>query len=155
MASSSDPVMRSIGDACRRARQAFSFSSFICREQTGTHLLHIQGYSGIEKKFDHSKRIKSPSFHAGSHKWTVEYYPNGFTNNGQGNLLCSKSGIPVHYDLPGIHWHDIMTAKEAADFREMLRDKKEDSLYVKCQVTVQKMEEESRIKLFLRGLLDD
>ncbi|KAK3160984.1 hypothetical protein QOZ80_1BG0069960 [Eleusine coracana subsp. coracana] len=198
MASSSDPVMRSIGDACRRARQAFSFSSFVCREQTGTHLLRIQGYSGIEKKFDHSTRIKSPSFRAGGHTWTVEYYPNGFTNNGhvtvalthwgvsyigslgnlflgtsataacnvsildrQGNLLCSKSGIPVHYNLPGIHWHDIMTAKEAADFREeaadfreMLRVKKEDSLYVKCEVTVQKMEKESWIKLFLRGLLD-
>lgn len=191
MASSSDPVLTSIKDVCRRAREAFSFSSFVGREQTGTHLLRIHGYSAIEKKFHCGSCVKSPAFRAGGHTWSLQYYPNGFWNIGQvsvvlthwgnsylgpignvffgtdataectvsildrhGNPVCSRSGIPVHYDRIGIHVFDIMTAKEAADFREMMRVKKEDSIYVKCEIRVQKMEKESRIKLFLQGLLD-
>ncbi|KAK3121380.1 hypothetical protein QOZ80_8BG0651900 [Eleusine coracana subsp. coracana] len=151
MASSSDPVMTSIRDACRRARETFSFSSFVGGEQTGTHLLRIHGYSAMEKKFNHSTCIKSPSFRTGGHTWSVEYYPNGFTNNGHVSVVLTHWGVSYLCPLGNLFFGtgataacklDIMTAKEAADFREMLRDKKEDSLYIKCEVRVQKMEKD-------------
>lgn len=75
MSSSSDPVA-ALGDAWRRAREVFS-SSVRGREVTGTHHLHIGGYSIVDSMFSNGKGIDSRPFRAGGHRWQLSYYPNG------------------------------------------------------------------------------
>ncbi|KAK3119170.1 hypothetical protein QOZ80_9BG0715080 [Eleusine coracana subsp. coracana] len=192
MASSSDPVTR-IGDACRRAYQAFSFSLFRGREETGTHLLHIREYSTIENNLPHGRCIESPKFRAGGHTWTVEYYPNGFKydKDGHASIVVKHHGIsflgignywlgdkagatatlnvrildhagneaymwpkyPKHYERRG-NYTCLNVTGTAEERRENMRLDKEDSIFVKCEINVQKKDKESRIKMFLRGLLD-
>lgn len=194
MASSSDPVTTAIRDACRRAWQGFSFSSFRGREVTGTHLLRIRGYSTVEKVLPHGKSVESPKFRAGGHTWTLEYYPNGYKDAkdgcasvvlrhkgisflGIGNKLLGNAagatasynvsildregkevysffGCPNHYEEPGRGiWNNVIT-ETAEERRQKLRLDEEDSIFVRCEVTVQKVDKESHIKMFLRELLE-
>ena len=67
MSSSPDPVA-ALGDAWRRAREAFSFSSVRGREATGTHLLRIGNYSTVDSACPRGKRVESEPFRDGSRR---------------------------------------------------------------------------------------
>ncbi|KAK3119172.1 hypothetical protein QOZ80_9BG0715100 [Eleusine coracana subsp. coracana] len=72
----------------------------------------------------------------------------------EGNMVYSYSVKPQHYDQHGaFRWSDVMRI-EAEKHRKKLRLEEKDCIFVKCEVTVHKAENKSRIKKFLRGLLD-
>ena len=72
--SSPDPVA-ALGDAWRRAREAFSISSVRGREATGTHLLRIGNYSTVDSACPRGKRVESEPFGDGGRRWKLLYYP--------------------------------------------------------------------------------
>lgn len=193
MASSSDPVA-ALSDAWRRAREALSFSSVRGREVTGTHHLHIGGYSTVDSVFSHGKGIDSRPFRAGGHRWQLSYYPNGIedtkTTSGcrpafalrlmDNRFLGSAADATAKYDVsvldsdgdvvyrhchPGAANHYSLQQRGSGcssgyrvDLREdeaaALLQLKDDRLVVQCDVTVQKLEKESRVWCFLRSWLD-
>ena len=53
-----------------------SRSVVVANTTSGHHLLTIHGYSRT-KAIPTGKRVKSRSFFIGSHRWRMEYYPNG------------------------------------------------------------------------------
>jgi len=73
-----------LGDAWRRAREAFSFSSVRGREATGTHLLRIGNYSTVDSACPRGKRVESEPFRDGGRRWKLLYYPNGHGNSTSG-----------------------------------------------------------------------
>ena len=83
MSSSPDPVA-ALGDAWRRAREAFSFSSVGGREATGTHLLRIGNYSTVDSACPRGKRVESEPFRDGSRRWKLLYFPNGRGDSASG-----------------------------------------------------------------------
>ncbi|RLN25386.1 BTB/POZ and MATH domain-containing protein 2-like [Panicum miliaceum] len=149
-ASSSDPVA-ALGDALRSARLALRcFSSVRGREVTGTHLLRIGAYSTVGSLLARGKCVESEPFRAGGHRWRLSYYPNGVAIlDGDGNAVCSSAASRSEYSArSGGIWIDVEEAKADA-----LRSLKDDSLSVRCDVTVQSMEKESRVKCLLRAWL--
>lgn len=78
-----------------------------------------------------------------------------------GNLLGSRCAIPQHYSLhdsswgPSGIWMDVPETEAAAEeTKAALRSLKNDSLVVRCELTVQRSEKESRPRWLLRRFLD-
>ena len=90
--SSPDPVA-ALGDAWRRAREAFSFSSVRGREATGTHLLRIGNYSTVDSACPRGKRVESEPFRDGGRRWKLLYYPNG-----HGDSTSGRATVMLHVD---------------------------------------------------------
>ena len=177
MSSSPDPVA-ALGDAWRRAREAFSFSSVRGREATGTHLLRIGNYSTVESVCSRGKCVASEPFRASGQRWKLLYYPNGHKDStsgrdavmqllldnrflgraadataeyrvaildGEGSTVYSTSVDPEKYSVNGRSgiWVDVLEGK-AEERKQALRRLKDDSLCVRCDVTVQSLEKEAR-----------
>jgi len=75
--------------------------------------------------------------------------------DGEGSTVCSTSVDPQNYSVNGTSgiWTDVLEAK-AEERKKALRLLKEDSLCVRCDVTVHSLEKEARVWCFLRRLLD-
>ncbi|KAF7070280.1 hypothetical protein CFC21_075819 [Triticum aestivum] len=52
-------------------------SAIVAEEETGTHVIKIDGYSRTKKLLKTGKCKASIPFMVGDHNWVVEYYPNG------------------------------------------------------------------------------
>lgn len=67
-----------IRGACQSTWKVFaSISSIRARQAAGTHLFRIDGYSTINAMVPAGTAISSGTFHAGGHKWKLNYFPNG------------------------------------------------------------------------------
>ncbi|RLM69687.1 BTB/POZ and MATH domain-containing protein 2-like [Panicum miliaceum] len=75
--------------------------------------------------------------------------------DGEGSALYSTSVVPENYSVHGRSgiWIDVQEAS-AEERKQEMRQLKDDSLSVRCDVTVQSLEKEARVRCFLRRLLD-
>ncbi|RLM58090.1 BTB/POZ and MATH domain-containing protein 2-like [Panicum miliaceum] len=134
MSSSPDPVA-ALGDAWRRAREAFCFSSVRGREATGTHLLRIGNYSTVASVCSRGNgratvmlRLLDNRFLGRAADATAAYRVAFL--DGEGSTVYSTSVVPA----------------KAEERKQALRRLKDDSLSIRCDVTVQGLENEARVR---------
>ncbi|CAN6318384.1 unnamed protein product [Urochloa humidicola] len=73
-----------IGNGTPLMQSASSISA--ARDDSGYHLLVVQGYSSTKKCTPNGKCIRSRRFRVGSYNWLIEYYPNGSLSEDPGCL---------------------------------------------------------------------
>lgn len=159
-----------------------SFTSVHARQDTGSHVLRIDGVSALHRMVPSSNSIASPKFSASGHRWRLLYYPTGkkgdsiairlkrhdnpflssdepLTADCQLSIL-DHDGNPVYSCSLGPHRYankksrgvDIILTEQ--DRKEALKLMEDDSIVVKCDVTVQRFAEKSRVKQYLRRFLE-
>ncbi|RLN32981.1 BTB/POZ and MATH domain-containing protein 2-like [Panicum miliaceum] len=181
---SSSDQLPSLGDSWRRLRDALSFSSVRVRRDTGTHLFHVGRYSRVEgspgeciesafraggrrwKLFyypngDRAKRrgqacaklmLEDWGFFSGIREARAEYRVSILGRDGE---PVRSGAVGPHRYFPGLkpsYRVDVLpTPNEQSSALPLMED---DSLVVRCDVTVLNVYRESRIKWYLRNLLN-
>lgn len=89
------PIQAAPGTAAETTR-----SRMLVRAVTGSHELAIDGYT-LSKEIDKQQFIRSSSFCAAGHLWSILYYPNG-------NILENYEWISMYLELVSSSSRDVM-----------------------------------------------
>ncbi|CAN6181819.1 unnamed protein product [Urochloa humidicola] len=163
----------------RRLRDTLSTTSVRVRADTTTHLLHVGRYSRVDGKVCPGECIES-EVRAGGRRWMLSYYPNGDSEERRGracsrlmlvdNLFgtrataeyrlsilgrsgepaCTRAFGPRRY--VGDRREEVEVIATAEEQSKAMRLAEDDSLVVRCDLTVLNAVRESRVKWYLRSL---
>ncbi|KAJ1261312.1 hypothetical protein BS78_09G019400 [Paspalum vaginatum] len=179
--SSDSSIVGSVREAWRRS---FGFDSLQGRPVTGSHLLRIDGISAADRMVLVGEGVvSSGEFSAAGHRWQLSYYPNGqysFDDGGPPIVSLMRKDrrhdkVTAEYSLSVLdrdgkpafsyssgrqrfesiwssHRAEILATPEQRQAAMKLMG--DDSLALRCDITVHTFHRESTIKRFLREILD-
>ncbi|RLN34357.1 BTB/POZ and MATH domain-containing protein 2-like [Panicum miliaceum] len=160
------------------ASPSSSFASLRARQVTSTHLLRIDGHKAADRMVLAGESINSRTFSAGGrnsddrsergrtaavklrlkdrgsmHDAVTAAYRLSILDR-DGNPAYSYAVGPHRFDADSRYSHHVnvlATPEERRAARQLVED---DSLTVRCDISVTRFDKESRIKWYLRKLLD-